>query len=300
VATSTETTSGEAESTISAAVETTPNPMTAEGLYLDLMKRALTRTLSAKPRERQTLQPGRRTLRTAHALIKSVLAPAGLELVRVINTGPSDYLESGDAATNRVEDAETMLGTRQLDHMQAAIEDVVRRGVPGDLLEAGVWRGGMTIFMRAVLKVHRETTRRVWVVDSFAGLPKPDAAFDSFGWKRGDMSASLPNVKGNFARYGLLDEQVVFVKGFFSETLPTAPIQALSILRADADLYESTADILNNLYPKLSVGGYAIFDDYQNLKDCRRAIEDYRQAHGILEPIVTIDKRAAYWIKTSG
>lgn len=285
--------------TISAAVETTPAPTTVEEFYLDLMKRSLTRVLSAKPRERQTLRPGRPMLRIINALARAVLAPLGLELVRVIDTGPNDYLESGDAALNRAEDAETMLGTRQLDNMQFCINDVLERGVPGDLLEAGVWRGGMTVFMRAVLKARGDTRRRVWVVDSFAGLPSPDKSKDTFGWRAGDMSASLEEVKSNFARYGLLDHQVVFLQGFFNQTLPAAPVESLSILRVDADLYESTMDVLTNLYPKLSVGGYAVFDDYQNLPDCRRAIEDYRHAHGISEPIMNIDRRAAFWKKTA-
>ena len=111
------------------------------------------------------------------------------------------------------------------------------------------------------------------------------------------MAVSLEEVKDNFRRYGLLDDQVLFLKGFFNETLPTAPISALSVLRVDADLYESTLEVLNNLYPKLSVGGYAVFDDYQNLKDCRRAVDEYRHAHGITDPITNIDLRAVFWKK---
>jgi hypothetical protein len=218
-------------------------------------------------------------------------------MVRVIRCVPDDYLESGDAACNRAEDAETMLGTRQLDNMQACIGRVLDATVPGDFLEAGVWRGGMTIFMRAALKAYGVTGRRVWVADSFAGLPKPDGAHDSFGWQAGDMAASLDEVRGNFARYGLMDDQVTFIKGYFNETLPSAPISQLAILRVDADLYESTMDVLETLYPKLSVGGYAIFDDYQNLPDCRRAIDDYRSRHGISQPVRKIDTRAVFWQK---
>jgi len=268
-------------------------------MYLDLMKRSLTRVLFAKEYQRQTLSPSRLWLRACNAVVRGVLSPLNLELVRVIRSGPEDYLESGHAAKNRVEDSETMLGTRQLDHMQMCINDVLDRGIPGDLVEAGVWRGGMTIFMRAALGVRRERKRRVWVVDSFEGLPNPDAALDSFGWKAGEMAVSVDEVRGNFARYGLLDDQVVFLKGFFSDTLPKAPISALSILRVDADLYESTRDVLENLYPKLSVGGYAIFDDYQNLIDCRRAVDEYRKTLSIREPITKIDSRAIFWRKTA-
>ncbi|MBC8166364.1 MAG: macrocin O-methyltransferase, partial [Bryobacteraceae bacterium] len=91
--------------------------------------------------------------------------------------------------------------------------------------------------------------------------------------------------------------QVVFLKGFFSDTLPGAPIERLSILRVDADLYSSTMDVLKILYPKLSPGGYAVFDDYSNLPDCQRAIEEYRKEHNIKEEVRKIDKRAVFWRK---
>jgi len=264
-------------------------------MYLDLLKRSLTRTLFAKEYERHALKPTTLLRRSVHTVLRRLLAPLNLELVRLVRSGPEDYLQSGHEAANRVEDAETMLGTLQLDQMQACINDVCNRGIPGDLLEAGVWRGGMTVFMRGVLRARGDNLRRVWVVDSFAGLPDPDATVDTFGWKAGDMAVSLDEVKRNFMRYGLLDDQVRFLEGFFSDTLPNASISALSVLRVDADLYESTLEVLNNLYPKLSVGGYAIFDDYQNLSDCRKAIDEYRHAHRISEPITKIDSRAIFW-----
>lgn len=274
-----------------------PTAQSPGELYLDLMKRCLTRTLVAKGRERHTLRPRRPIHRRANRAIQGAFGALNLELVRVISSSPQDYIESGHAAENRVEDAETMLGTRQLDHVQACISDILQRNIPGDLLEAGVWRGGMTIFMRAALKAFGDTHRRVWLADSFEGLPAPDTRLDSFGWRAGDLAVSVDEVQENFARYGLLDDQVVFLKGFFNQTLSTAPISSLAILRVDADLYESTRDVLNALYPKLSPGGYAIFDDYQNLSDCRRAIDEYRKQHGIVHEVKKIDLRAVYWQK---
>ncbi len=250
--------------TISAVITTKPEPRTPEEYYLDLTKRCLTRTLIAKGIERHTIRPGRPHVRLAYGIVRSILTPFNLELVRTVSSGPEDYLESGHAAENRAEDAETMLGIRQLDHMQACISDVLRNGVAGDLLEAGVWRGGMTIFMRAVLKAFGNAEKRVWVADSFEGLPPSDTKTDSFGWRAGDMAVSLEEAQQNFSRYGLLDDQVIFLKGFFNQTLNKAPISQLAILRVDADLYSSTVDVLTALYPKLSPGGYAIFDDYQN------------------------------------
>lgn len=267
--------------------------------YLEFLKRAITRAIFARPRERHTWRasfPGKRQLVLA---TNRLLGAVGLEVVKTVRVTGDAYVESGHAATNRAEDAESMLGTRQFDSMQACIFDVVQNKVPGDLLEAGVWRGGMTIFMRGVLRTLGVTDRKVWVADSFAGLPPPDKAEERSAswWAEGDMAESLETVRANFDRYGLLDEQVVFLKGFFSSTLPGAPIDKLSILRMDADLYGSTADILKSLYPKLSSGGYLICDDYSNLHDCKRAVDEYRAQHGITEPIVEIDRRAIYWKK---
>jgi hypothetical protein len=278
------------------SVHTQPTPRDASELYLDLMKKVLTRALIATGMERHTILPHGPKSRFL-CRFNRLAARYGLEAVRLKASSAEDYLESGNAASNRVEDAETMLGTRQLDSMQLCIVDVLNRNIPGDLIEAGVWRGGMTIFMRAVLMAYHVTDRNVWVADSFDGLPATDRQHETFDWKRGDMATSLETVKDNFARYGLLDEQVVFLKGFFAETLPKAPVRPLSILRVDADLYQSTMDVLRNLYSALSIGGYAIFDDYQNLPDCRRAIDEFRSEHGIREDICRIDERAIYWQK---
>jgi len=284
---------------ISADVHARPAPLSAAELYLDLLKRTLTRTIVARPRERHSLRPSGSVRGAVAYGVNTALDSLGFELVRTRRSGAEDYLESGHAAMNRVEDAETMIGTRQLDNLQACLTDVIRDGVPGDVLEAGVWRGGVTIFMRGVLRALGVDDRTVWVVDSFEGLPSPDPRQEFYGWRRGEMAVSLREVQGNFARYGLLDDQVQFLKGFFSDTLPSAPIERLAILRIDADLYQSTLDVLEPLYAKLSPGGFAIFDDYRNLADCRRAVDEFRAARGITDPIENIDSRAVFWRKSA-
>src|SRR3954469_5343191 len=127
------------------------------------------------------------------------------------------------------EHAETMVGLRRLDNVERCIADVLERDVPGDLVEAGAWRGGTTIFMRAVLAAYGDERRRVWVADSFQGLPKPDAeAFpadarlDYTGYP--ELAVGVNQVKANFPRYGMLDERVEFLPGWFKDTLATAPI----------------------------------------------------------------------------
>ena len=156
---------------------------------------------------------------------------------------------------------------KRLNQIEEAVTTVLREAVPGDLIETGCWRGGATIFMRAVLRAYGDSTRTVWVADSFEGLPKPDGRFQQDKgdehWKfKSALGVSLEEVKANFARYGLLDDNVRFLKGWFKDRLPAAPIERLAVLRLDGDMYASTMDALNSLYERLSPGGYAIVDDY--------------------------------------
>jgi O-methyltransferase len=265
---------------IAVAVKAIPAPSTPEELYLDLLKKTLTRA--------QTV--GRYTRRT-------LLGAGGFEISEIVPTNPLGYLEAGGSHLElRQDDAETMVGTKQLDNIQYCVADVLKRRIPGDIIECGAWRGGVTILMRAVLRAYGDTEKTVWVADSFEGLPRPITRMDS-GLEQGMMAVSLEEVQENFARYGLLDERVRFLKGYFNKTLPTAPIVKLSVLRADSDLYGSQMDVLNNLYPKLSVGGYAVVDDYFELAGCKRAIDEYRQAHSITEEIRRIDAEGIYWQK---
>ena len=196
--------------------------------------------------------------------------------------------------------AHTMIGRKRLDNLQFCIEEVLKHDVPGDILEAGVWRGGASILARAVLKACGDERRLVWLADSFEGLPAPDAVKypQDAGirlHKHKELAVGLEQVKANFESYGLLDGQVRFLKGWFRDTLPAAPVERLAIARLDGDMYESTMESLTHLYPKLSVGGYLIADDYLALDVCRQAVDDYRRAHGILEPVVQIDWTGVYW-----
>jgi hypothetical protein len=196
--------------------------------------------------------------------------------------------------------AHSMIGLHRMNNLQNCIEQVLADGVPGDLMETGVWRGGATVFMRGVLKAYAVTDRAVWVADSFEGLPTPDVKTHPGDavWvsSAGRFGVDIQTVRRNFERYGLLDDQVHFLKGWFKDTLPDAPIAQLAVLRLDGDLYGSTWDALTHLYPKLSAGGFLIVDDY-NFESCRQAIHGYRQAHGVDEPILDIDGLGVYWRK---
>jgi O-methyltransferase len=136
----------------------------------------------------------------------------------------------------------------------------------------------------------------VWVADSFEGLPVPKDGDDGADLSEVDyLAVSVDQVKSNFARFGLLDDQVKFLKGWFSDTLPDAPIEKLAILRLDGDLYSSTMDAMTALYPKVSDGGYVIVDDYGSWPACKRAIDDYVQQHNVIADIKPIDFTGVYW-----
>lgn len=198
--------------------------------------------------------------------------------------------------------AETMIGTARLDNVTECCLRAVRDGVPGDFIETGVWRGGTTILMRGILAALGDEDRSVWVADSFEGLPVPDAdrypADAGLDWSDvGVLKVGADAVRANFARYDLLDDRVRFLEGWFRDTLPDAPIRALSVLRLDGDLYESTMDALVHLEPRVSPGGFVIVDDYGGWEPCRAAVDDYRADRGITAPIRTVDWTGVWWRK---
>lgn len=270
-----------------------------EEMYLDLLKRVLTRMLFDT--EIRPVDPQHRVLaRLYRALRRRMLDRRGLSLVRERPL----VVEHRQVGLDHPPDAETMVGIARLDNLQHCITTALEDEVPGDLLEAGVWRGGSAIFMKAVLAIHGVTDRRVWVCDSFAGLPRPDPT--RFPADEGDMLWSLEHlavgveqVRRNFERYGLLDENVEFVEGLFQDTLATVPVERLAVLRADGDMYESTIAILEALYHKVSPGGFVIIDDFGAIPACRKAVEDFRDTAGVHDPIETIDWTGAYWRKSA-
>ncbi len=199
--------------------------------------------------------------------------------------------------------AHSMIGQKRMENLRLLTERVLFDGVPGDFIETGVWRGGACIYLRAILEAYGVKDRKVWAADSFEGLPPPDA--DTYPADEGDefhtysdLAVSLEQVKSNFEKYGLLDGQLKFLKGWFRDTLPNAPIDRLAILRLDGDMYESTMDALTNLYDKVSTGGYIIIDDYCVVDGCHQAVDDFRIQCGIEDAIVEIDGVGIFWQKT--
>ncbi len=313
-------------------------PSDATELYLDLLKRALLNLIyedRSFPQELEEDAAGGRDGLLERAAAGVLYAAGRRELFRGLSHHAQNLMprslrklsayDRDKRLTGRdfPEQAHTMIGMRRLDNLQALLEQVLEAGVPGDVIETGVWRGGSTIFMRGVLKAHGVTDRAVWVADSFEGMPKPgqpgmERSFNSDEqaqvWRtmirrhplavvvmaaRLRVGTSYEEVRSTFERYGLLDGQVRFLRGWFNETLPTAPISRLALMRLDGDLYDSTYDALRWLYPKLSSGGYVIVDDYGAFSECRRAVHDYFDVTGESPDLEPVDDHALYWRKTA-
>ncbi len=274
--------------------------------YLDLLKRCLTRELFLDEEVVDALRWPTGNVLPEPAQMWPELRRIGMRLVRPFRD-PTSRANGEDWPPH----AETMVGRARLDNVHKLVRRVIRDGVPGDLVETGVWRGGTIILMRAILAAYNDAERCVWGCDSFEGLPPPrideypdDAWFLTSDSQRDQLASAalcvpLEQVKANFARYGLLDERVKFLEGWFADTLPAAPIDRIAVLRLDGDLYESTMDALVNLEEKVTPGGYIIVDDYNSLDACRNAVEKYRADHGITDEIHRIDWTGVWWQKSA-
>jgi O-methyltransferase len=271
-------------------------------LYLDLMRRNLTRYgMPERMPEQWTLR--RRLL--FKTLNRALVRSSAHRLASATPNGQRATVVQNkrDFGIDWPAEAETMIGMQRLTSLQDCVETVLAEDIPGDLIECGVWRGGACILMRAVLAAHGDEMRSVWVADSFEGLPPADP--ENYKADKGlrtqplagILGVSEKEVRANFERYGLLDDRVRFLPGWFKDTLQDAPIDRIAVLRIDGDLYESTIQALDALYPRLSPQGFCIIDDYHDLKPCREAVTDYRTKHGITAEIVDIDGTAVLWRK---
>lgn len=216
---------------------------------------------------------------------------------------PKDYdADKRQTGLDWPQTAHTMVGVARLKNLAELMSKAMDAKIPGDFIETGVWRGGCCILMRSILGLYEDKQRRVFVADSFEGLPPPksdvyEADKDDPHHTYAELAVSQEQVQSNFDRYGLLDEQVVFLKGFFSDTLPQLTGQTFALLRLDGDMYESTYCALEALYPQLSPGGYIIIDDFGAIEGCRKAVEEYRTVHGITAPMAEVDWTGVWWQK---
>lgn len=210
--------------------------------------------------------------------------------------------EVREAGRDWPEKAFSMIGLKRMKNLRDCCEKAIWNSIPGDFVETGIWRGGALMMMAAVVEAYKEDNslpRVVWGFDSFKGLPEPESKND-----KGDihhtykeLAISKEQVIRNFEKidYQLL-HNTILVEGWFKDTIPQSNVVAISVLRLDGDMYDSTEISLTHLYPKLSKGGYCIIDDF-NLPGARAAVQDYLTRNGLNPEIKQIDGMGAYWRK---
>ncbi len=197
-----------------------------------------------------------------------------------------------------------------------ATEHISKHNIPGDIVECGVWKGGSTAAAALTLMNLRQTNRMLWMYDTYDGMSAPSAndidlrgqyadallandqassaeASDSI-WCR----CSLETVQQTMAQTGYPEANIRYIKGKVEDTLPEIAPDQISLLRLDTDWYESTLCELEILFPKLSVGGILIIDDYGHWQGCRKAVDEYFSKHNIKMFLQRIDYTGRVGIKT--
>jgi hypothetical protein len=273
---------------------TPPGSDTLRQMYIDLMKKAIINLIYPENELRilYAVECARRGIPTDVRVMMDIRGQLEDQYAEIVSL-------RSDGRRTAAQFSHSMIGWKRLTNIEDCAKQIFADGIAGDFVETGVWRGGATIFMRGLMKAFGQDGRKVWVCDSFRGLPAPEASQDDGFDFSTDPSLAISRevVEDNFKVYDLLDENVVFVEGWFSETLSDAPIDEIALLRLDGDLYKSTMDALEPLYDKVAPGGFILVDDYGDLEPCRRAIHDFREARRIEDPIHRVDWTGVYWRK---
>jgi len=190
----------------------------------------------------------------------------------------------------------TMTSYERLVSTAMACKYIIERRIEGDFVECGVWRGGNAILAASIFRLHKYSCN-VYLFDTFAGMTEPtdkdrvastgiSAVARFVSLKKSSHNdwcfSSLEEVKHNFSKFNLLKENIIFIKGDVLKTLSSGKNipNKISILRLDTDWYESTKKELEVLYPRLSMGGVLLIDDYGFWSGSRDATDEYFVQHG--------------------
>lgn len=205
----------------------------------------------------------------------------------------------------------TMAGYKRLSNVYDLAKEIEKNKINGAFVECGVWKGGAAAVMAWIVQ-KAESGRKVWLFDSFEGLPEPTAADGLMAKEYAHNRAGgklqtieqcvgpLEDVKRLlFNILKLQKKNIIIEKGWFQNTLPKAKerVGKISILRLDGDWYESTKCCLENLYDNVIVGGYIIIDDYGHWQGARKALEDFFRGRNIKPDVVSIDYTGVYFKK---
>lgn len=226
--------------------------------------------------------------------IQRLLNKYGYHIVRFDQNNPpwaypADYDKELTGIIDKVKPY-TMTLHERLYANHEAVKHVVRHGIEGDIVECGVWRGGSTMAMLYTLLNRQDTSREVYLFDTYEGMSEPGEVDKAFFGSRADnlmrssdkhdpgsvwCYASLEDVQRNVLSTGYPAEKIHFIRGKVEETIPATIPEKIAILRLDTDWYESTRHELEHLYPRLQKGGVLLIDDYGHWEGARKAVDEY-------------------------
>lgn len=193
----------------------------------------------------------------------------------------------------------SMCESKDIDQIKILLENVIRNNIPGCIVETGIWKGGMAMWIKAILMYHNNN-RNIYLYDIFGKFPPPSNSKDNYIHSITDIlfehAPTVTDVQNNFHKFGLLDSDIKFVIGDIINTVPQNQLDQIALLHCDSDYYESTKVVLENFYWKISKGGYIIIDDYNNeFLACKQAVDEFRTKYNICTPIIKISGASVYW-----
>jgi predicted O-methyltransferase YrrM len=246
--------------------------------------------LSAAQRGRHPLREVLHRARDPRFVADSALRAMALLWDRV---SPSEF-----SSLYRQIRSRTMCSNARLRGLYHACQYVVSRDIPGDVVECGSAQGGSAALMALTLR-RMKSRRKMWLFDTFEGLPAPSAQDPDFEVAElftGTCVGTLEEVRELFQRLNVADD-VEFVKGLFQETLPASSVSAIAVLHIDGDWYESVKVCLNVLYDKVVPGGMIQLDDYGYWQGARKAVDEFLAQREIRVPLQRLDYSGRFLIK---
>lgn len=238
--------------------------------------------------------------------LHAFLGRLGYQLV-MIGTEFQDIPESHKDIYKKVRPF-TMTSETSVYTLIGLIEYLRKQGIEGDIVECGVWRGGMMMAATQALSLTGDLNRHVYLYDTFEGMCEPgvhdgDKANSLFTeYKRSDGTSNwcrstLEEVKSNVATSGYPSDKVHYIKGKVEDTIPGKTPERIALLRLDTDWYESTLHEFEHLFPLVSVGGVVIIDDYGAWAGSRKATDEYFEKHGLKCYLHRVDTCSRLFIK---
>lgn len=180
-----------------------------------------------------------------------------------------------------------------------AVNRAVRQGIPGEIVECGCARGGSAALAGLTLLARRDEARRLWLFDTFEGLPPPtleDPEFAEAIGLVGQCRGDLEEVQDLFEELSLLD-RTTFVKGLFEKTVHTARTGPIAFLHLDGDWFSSVKVCLEAFYDRIAPGGTIQIDDYGHWKGARKAVDEFLTMRNLRPKLRYLDYTGRQWTK---